>query len=99
MAPFEFNTVPRVTFGVGECRRVGKLAAALGRSAMIVFNGPDTGERVARLLAEKGVRATLRRQRGEPVVADADVAVDEARRAGCDIVIGVGGGSAIDAAK
>ena len=66
---------------------------------MIVCNGPDVGERVARLLAEKGVRSTLRRQRGEPVVGDVDAAVDEARRAGCDMVIGVGGGSAIDAAK
>src|SRR5687767_10923162 len=99
MPAFEFNTVSRVIFGVGEIRRAGELAATLGGSAMIVFNGPDVGERVARLLAEKGVRSTLCRQRGEPVVADVDAAVDEARRAGCDMVIGVGGGSAIDAAK
>src|SRR5687767_13632127 len=99
MPAFEFNTVSRVIFGVGEIRRAGELAATLGGSAMIVFNGPDVGERVARLLAEKGVRSTLCRQRGEPVVADVDAAVNEALRHGCDMVIGVGGGSAIDAAK
>jgi alcohol dehydrogenase class IV len=99
MVTFEINTVSRVIFGFGEVRRVGDVAAGLGRSAMVVFNGPDGGERVARLLAEKGVRSTLRRQRGEPVVGDVDAAVDEGRRAGCDMVIGVGGGSAIDAAK
>jgi alcohol dehydrogenase class IV len=41
----------------------------------------------------------MRRQRGEPVVADVDGAVEAARAAGCDMAIGLGGGSAIDAAK
>jgi alcohol dehydrogenase class IV len=91
--------VPRVIFGAGASKRVGDLATVLGRSAMIVYNGTGVAERLVRLLDENGVRSTLRRQRGEPVVTDVDAAVEEARRAGCDMVVGVGGGSAIDAAK
>jgi alcohol dehydrogenase class IV len=96
---FEVSSVARVVFGRGEVRRLGELAAALGRAAMVVYNGSGLGERVAGLLAEAGVNSVLRRQRGEPVVADVDGAVVEARECGCDVVVGAGGGSAIDAAK
>ena len=39
------------------------------------------------------------RQRGEPQVTDVDRGVRRARRESCDLLIGLGGGSAIDAAK
>jgi alcohol dehydrogenase class IV len=96
---FEVSSVARVVFGRGEVRRLGELTGALGRSAMVVYNGSGLGERIAGLLAEAGVNSVLRRQRGEPVVADVDGAVAEARECGCDVVVGAGGGSAIDAAK
>ena len=64
---------------------------------VVVHNGPIG--RVVDLLGAAGVAATVHRQRGEPVVDDVDAAVDLARKNGCDCVIGVGGGSAIDVAK
>jgi alcohol dehydrogenase class IV len=97
--PFEFISVPRLVFGSGESRRLGELAAGLGRTALVVFNGPNLGDRVAELLAAGGVTPVLHRQRGEPTVADVDAVLASARAAGCDLVIGAGGGSAIDAAK
>jgi alcohol dehydrogenase class IV len=45
------------------------------------------------------VAVFLWRQRGEPYVAQIDEAVAEARQHHCDCVVGLGGGSAIDAAK
>jgi alcohol dehydrogenase class IV len=100
MKNFEFYGVGRVIFGRGGFARVGELAAGMGRSALVVFNGSEElAERLAEMLKAAGVSAVLRRQRGEPVVADVDGAVEAARSAACDIVIGVGGGSAIDAAK
>jgi alcohol dehydrogenase class IV len=66
---------------------------------MVVYNGDGVGERAAEGLRAAGVRVVLRRQRGEPVVSDIDAAVAEARSARCEVVVGAGGGSAIDAAK
>jgi alcohol dehydrogenase class IV len=97
---FEFYGVGRVVFGRGEFARAGELAATMGRSALVVFNGSEElAERLRQMLTSAGLAVTLRRQRGEPLVADVDGAVEAARTAGCDIVIGIGGGSAIDAAK
>jgi alcohol dehydrogenase class IV len=56
---------------------------------MLVFNGR----------AIDGAWAAKVHQRGEPTVDDINRALSTARDAGCDFVIGQGGGSAIDAAK
>lgn len=98
MSNFEFFGVGRVVFGRGEIRRLGGLAAEMGRSAMVVHNGPVRAE-LGDTLAVAGVAVTFRRQRGEPTVGDVDEVTAEAREVGCDVVIGMGGGSAIDAAK
>jgi alcohol dehydrogenase class IV len=99
MVPFEFFGVGRVVFGRGTFSRAGELAAAQGRSALVIYNGSGQVDRLVELLRSAGVSSIVRRQRGEPVVADVDAATDEARRANCDLMIGLGGGSAIDAAK
>jgi alcohol dehydrogenase class IV len=99
MSKFEFFGVGRVIFGRGEFRRVGELASALGRTALILYNGSGQIDPLLAMLSASRINATFRRQRGEPVVKDIDLATNDARRAGCDLVIGLGGGSAIDAAK
>jgi alcohol dehydrogenase class IV len=99
MSKFEFFGVGRVIFGRGEFRRVGELAAALGRTALVLYNGSGQIDPLLAMLSAARINATFRRQRGEPVVNDIDSATNDARRAGCDLVIGLGGGSAIDAAK
>lgn len=99
MVPFELYGVGRIVFGRGTFSRAGELAAAHGRSALVIYNGSGQVDRLVDLLRTTGVASIVRRQRGEPVVSDVDAATDEARRAGCDLVIGLGGGSAIDAAK
>jgi len=99
MQAFEFYGVGRVVFGRGKFAAVGELAAGLERAALVIYNGNGVVDRLIERLTAAGVAATLRRQRGEPVAADVDAAVQEAQRHGCDCVIGLGGGSAIDAAK
>ena len=79
--------------------------APLGRlGRLVVYNGDEPGrggtlDRLCDQLEAAGVRATSFRQRGEPTVDDVDRALAAAREADCDCVIGLGGGSAIDAAK
>jgi alcohol dehydrogenase class IV len=99
MKAFEFSGVGRIIFGRGKFADAGEIAATLGRSALVIHNGHGVVERLTESLSRHGVAATVVRQRGEPTVAHVDAAAEEARRRNCDSVIGVGGGSAIDAAK
>jgi alcohol dehydrogenase class IV len=86
---FEFFNLPRIIFGAGTSARVAELARALGNRALVIHSGP----------APSFVTGTYVRQRGEPTVADVDAALELARQHGCDVLVAVGGGSAIDTAK
>jgi len=100
MSKFEFFSAPRIVFGRGQIARLAELAAPLGRAALIVHGIPE--ETLARLTAQlssAGIRAVPLQQVGEPTVADIDRALNTARANACDMALGIGGGSAIDAAK
>ncbi len=104
MAPFEFLCVPRLVFGCGTSQRIAELTAPLGNRVMLVSNAGQVGDggvidQVTALLSAGGIDATLYRQTGEPTVSDVDQAATLARQSECNVVIGMGGGSAIDAAK
>ncbi|MFV1966518.1 MAG: iron-containing alcohol dehydrogenase [Pirellulaceae bacterium] len=96
--------MPRIVFGRGSFTRVGELCTGLGRAAMVVTNGGEPGDggpvdQLSGLLSEAGLRSVVWRQRGEPQVEEIDQSLELARRESCDVVVGLGGGSAIDAAK
>ena len=104
MDTFEFCTVGRIIFGRGSSARLAELTAEYGRSALVVTNAGEVGggglvDDLAGLLAAADLKHVFVRQRGEPQIADVDSALEEARRNECDVVIGLGGGSAIDIAK
>ncbi|MEZ0264680.1 MAG: iron-containing alcohol dehydrogenase [Phycisphaerae bacterium] len=99
MNAFESFGVGRVLFGRGAIAKLPDLLPAVGRRAIVIYNGEGLGGRVAALVESAGVACVVRRQRGEPTVADVDAHVAEAREAECDCAIGAGGGSAVDAAK
>jgi alcohol dehydrogenase class IV len=97
---FEFATATRVVFGEGTLAEAGELARPWGRRALIVTGRtPRRAERLQRVLAGAGVEARVFSVDGEPTVAAVISAVSAAREAGSQMVIGFGGGSAIDAAK
>ncbi len=100
---FDFHSVPRIVFGRGQFARAGELAAAMGDKALIVSsasaNRAGLTARLGEMLAEVGVTGRVVEQVGEPQVDDVDRALATARREACTLVIGLGGGSAIDAAK
>lgn len=101
---FEFSTAGVIIFGRGEFARCGALAASFGRKAMVIVGGdylhhtPLIEQLASSLDAHKVSRAYATINR-EPDVAMVDEAVEEARLGNCDLVIGIGGGSAIDTAK
>jgi alcohol dehydrogenase class IV len=97
---FEFATAGRIVFGEGRLAEVGPLARPLGRRALVVTGSrPERAARLLELLHGAGVAAETFSVRGEPSVDDALAGAAQARAQGCDLVIGFGGGSALDCAK
>lgn len=104
MINFEFATVSKILFGRGKIAQLGEIARTLGTSALMIHNGDDPGtggpvDRAVASLRTAKINVHFKRQRGEPIVADVDAALTVAKQNHCDLVIGLGGGSAIDTAK
>jgi alcohol dehydrogenase class IV len=97
---FNFATVARIAFGPGTVEEIGRSAAAYGQRALIV-TGADASraQRVADLLASADVLSETLRVPSEPTVELVTEGLAQVHRAKSELVIGVGGGSAIDAAK
>jgi alcohol dehydrogenase class IV len=97
---FEFATATRIMFGPGTLGQVAPLAAQMGRRAFFVTG--HSLERAASLLEaldHESVESVIFHVSGEPTTDMALAGVQRARQAGCDLVIGMGGGSVIDTGK
>lgn len=103
--PYEFR-LPGVThFGWGAVEQVGQEAAKLGRLALLVtgrsaMQATGIRDRVQGLLSKAGVASILYDQvESDPSSRTIDRGAQQARRERCDLVIGLGGGSPMDAAR
>ncbi|HYG35661.1 MAG TPA: iron-containing alcohol dehydrogenase, partial [Clostridia bacterium] len=97
---FEFATATRIVFGAGTFQQIGSIAKEFGRHALIV-TGQTTSraESLSALLSPVGIKSTIFPVAGEPEVSTVEKGVTAARESGCDMVISLGGGSALDAGK
>ena len=99
-----FELTTRVLFGVGSIGRLGEEAAKLGKKALVVTY-PDIRrigllDRVVGGLEEKGVGVlTFDRVEPNPRSTTIDEGAAIAREEKADLVVGLGGGSAMDTAK
>ena len=89
MTGFEFATAGRILFGSGTFAQLARIAGTYGRRPLVV-----TGKRPV-----DGIAGTSFQVAGEPTIAVVRTGVDAFRHAECDMVIAIGGGSAIDAGK
>ncbi|MGE3310762.1 MAG: iron-containing alcohol dehydrogenase [Limisphaerales bacterium] len=98
--PFEFATAARVVFGAGRLAEVGAIARSFGRRALIVTGShPERAQGLQARLKDAGVTSETYPVQGEPTTRAVATGLARARLKGPDLIIGFGGGSAIDAAK
>jgi len=97
---FEFATATKIIFGAGVVRDAGKIAGEFGKCALVV-TGRDARRAgpLLKILREAGVGAATFSVAGEPELFTVEQGAALAKKENCELVIGFGGGSALDAAK
>ena len=101
---FSIARLPRLELGAGVFARVPDILAGYGRRVLVVTGarsfeaGPHWGQ-LTKGLEARGLEWLHFRVPGEPSPQLVDDAVREFREAKVDVVLGVGGGSVLDAAK
>ncbi|HEY3327718.1 MAG TPA: iron-containing alcohol dehydrogenase [Novimethylophilus sp.] len=101
---FELARLPRIVFGEGALNKVPALAARFGRRALLVtgarsFRESSFWASFADAMKAQGCDIEIFAVAGEPSPQLVDEAAAQFRDAGIDAVIGIGGGSVLDAAK
>ncbi|MDR2470489.1 MAG: iron-containing alcohol dehydrogenase [Treponema sp.] len=106
LVPFEFVLPTRVVFGAGEISKTGREAAAFGKKAMVVSYDEH-------IVASLGFYDKLKKScddagielieffgvKSNPTAEHAALGIRLAKEKKPDVIIGLGGGSAMDSAK
>jgi alcohol dehydrogenase class IV len=97
---FEFATAGRILFGAGRLNEAGSLVAGFGTRVLVV-TGSRTRRAVALIdrLEEVEIYHQVFPVSGEPTTEIIQQGVAAARSFNAEIIVGIGGGSAIDAGK
>lgn len=96
-ASFEFATAARVLFGPGRAAELPALVDGLGSRALVCTGARP--ERHEGLIQSLPMPFDVFTVTGEPTVQTARAAVEVGRARGADLVIAIGGGSALDLGK
>ena len=98
---FEFATATRLLFGAGKLAEVPAALRAQGvRRTLVATNLPGQGcDRLRSLLTAAGIESAVLLVNQEPTADLVSAGRKRCRREGCDAVVGLGGGSAMDMGK
>ena len=96
---FEFATTTRIIFGPGTVKELLPAAKSVGKRALLVAG--KSGRRIAEMIEQSGDGFSVSEFHvsGEPTVEVVISGLEQAKAEQCDLVIGAGGGSVIDAGK
>lgn len=97
---FEFATATRIMFGRGSVFKAMPAIKDIGTRALVVLGFAEQyAQPILDPLLNEGVSIKTFRARGEPTIQSVQQAVEAARQHQAEMVIALGGGSAIDTAK
>lgn len=101
---FSVSCLPRIVFGEGTLEQVPILAATFGQRVLVITGGRSLRESpywevLTAGLRTQGLSWEEMRVEGEPSPQLVDEVVRLWRNARIDVVVGIGGGSVLDAAK
>ncbi|HKI69912.1 MAG TPA: iron-containing alcohol dehydrogenase, partial [Verrucomicrobiae bacterium] len=97
---FEFATATRIIFGLGKLTEAGAQSKKCGQHALVVTGqNVQRAEPLLKILREAGISTVTFPVPGEPDISTVEQGTALAKKQNCDLVIGFGGGSALDTAK
>jgi alcohol dehydrogenase len=105
LQPFDFHTATRVVFGPGTLGRLGELAKELGDTRVLLVTDPGLEaaghpQRAERSLRDAGLEVFIFDEVEEnPTSLHVEKGAAFAKPLGIDLIVSVGGGSAMDCAK
>jgi alcohol dehydrogenase class IV len=97
---FEFSTVGRILFGIGVSNQLPELVLRHGQRALIVTGAnADRARALVEAIERAGLATRVFSVGREPTVEDVTLGLAASREHEADVVVGIGGGSALDLAK
>lgn len=102
---FNYNLPVNLIFGNGRIKELGKEAAKYGKKALIVTGRHSTKksgllDKSIAILKDAGVESVVfDKVEQNPQTTTANEGAALAKSSGCDVIVGIGGGSIMDAAK
>jgi alcohol dehydrogenase class IV len=97
---FEFASAGRIIFGPDATAGLAHIVSSLGSRVLVLTgNTPNRNHRIFDLLDNEGLVHTTFSMVGEPTTHTVVAAVAGAKEAEVEVVVSIGGGSAIDAGK
>ncbi len=97
---FDFLTANRILFRRKAFAELGKITSEFGTRALVVLGRSHRfGEEARQLLHSNGVEASIFTARDEPTVDEVSAGIQQAREFDANVVLAIGGGSAIDLGK
>ena len=98
MISFEFATANKILFGAEKLNELGRQIGERAKRLLLVRGGSSEAlTHVEQILSKSGIPFTEFEVHGEPTIAMVRAGIEVAQ--GCDMVIGLGGGSVLDTGK
>lgn len=97
---FDFSTSPRILFGWDSIKELPAVASAYGKQVLLLHSKSvrEIGS-IKQSLEAVGCSVSAQIFHGEPSDAGLEHLMEQYRHAGIDVLIGIGGGSVLDAGK